>query len=121
MASSSSSHSHREESPPAPEEATRDWAELPRDALLTVLHRLGHVDILAGAAQACGPWARAARDEPELWRRVDLRLHGGRVVSARRLHGMAQEAVRRGAGQCESFWGEGALDHGVLSLLRDTS
>ncbi|CAM0873254.1 unnamed protein product [Alopecurus aequalis] len=121
MASSSSSH--REESPPAPEEATRDWAELPRDALLTVLHRLGHVDILMGAAQVCGPWARAAREEPELWRRVDLRFHGCPVSSLRvvDLNRMAREAVRRSAGRCEAFWGEGALDHSVLSLLRDTA
>lgn len=114
-----SSSSRHEESP---EEATRDWAELPRDALLTALHSLGHVDILTGAAQVCGPWARAAREEPELWRRVDLRFHGG-LISSRRavdLNRMAREAVIRGAGQCEAFWGEGALDHSVLSLLRDT-
>ncbi|XP_047086820.1 putative F-box/LRR-repeat protein 23 [Lolium rigidum] len=115
------SSSHREESPPAPEQATRDWAELPRDALLTVLQKLGHVDILMGVAQVCGPWARAAREEPELWRRVDLRLHGRRLMPPRRANSMAREAVRRGAGQCQAFWAEGALDHSVISLLGDTS
>jgi hypothetical protein len=119
--SSSSSSSHREERPPAPEEATRDWAELPRDALLTVLLRLGHLDILMGAAQVCGPWARAAQEEPQLWRRVDLRLHGRRPISPGCINSMARESVKRGAGQCQAFWAEGDLDDSVISLLSDTS
>lgn len=55
---------------PTPEEAARDWSELPRDALLSVLHRLDNVDVLTGAGQVCRPWRQAARDEPELWRFV---------------------------------------------------
>jgi hypothetical protein len=34
---------------------------------------------------------------------------------------MARESVKRGAGQCQAFWAEGALDHSVISLLADTS
>jgi len=55
------------------EEEVRDWAELPVDALLAVLRRLDAVDILTGADHVCRLWRRATREEPELWRRVDMR------------------------------------------------
>ena len=86
MATSSSTHHRRTrlvgqaQQPPAPvgngkeeeEEEARDWAELPVDALLAVLRRLDAVDILTGADHVCRLWRRATREEPELWRRVDM-------------------------------------------------
>uniref|UniRef100_A0A453C2M0 F-box domain-containing protein n=1 Tax=Aegilops tauschii subsp. strangulata TaxID=200361 RepID=A0A453C2M0_AEGTS len=84
---------NRTEGPPLEEEAARDWAGLPWDALLAVLHRLDHVDVLMGAGQVCTPWRLAARNEPELWRRVEVRSHADR-----RSH---------------------AVDDSVLSLLAD--
>lgn len=96
-------------------EAVRDWAELPRDALLVVLHKLDQLEILVGAGQVCRPWRRAAREEPELWRRIDMR-------SSRRvdLRGMVRDAVRCSAGQCEAFSAEGAADDDVLFFLGET-
>jgi hypothetical protein len=45
--------------PPEEEkEATRDWMELPHDALLAVLHWLDNVDVLTVAGQVCVPGAR---------------------------------------------------------------
>ncbi|KAE8767605.1 putative F-box/LRR-repeat protein 23 [Hordeum vulgare] len=129
--SPSPSRHHRPDEPPSEEEAARDWAGLPWDALLAVLHRLDHVDVLMGAGQVCSPWRCAARDEPELWRRVEVRSHADRrpfhtaePSRARRhscavLCGLARAAVRRAAGQCEAFCGEGAADDSVLSLLAD--
>ncbi|EAZ05905.1 hypothetical protein OsI_28143 [Oryza sativa Indica Group] len=60
----------------APEaEAARNWAELPAAAISAVLGGLDHVDILTGAGQVCRSWRRAARDDPGLWRRIDMRGH----------------------------------------------
>ncbi|PNT77389.1 putative F-box/LRR-repeat protein 23 isoform X1 [Brachypodium distachyon] len=124
MASSSSSSLSRrwprvlEETPPSDAEAP-DWAELPRDALLTVLHRLGHVDILMGPGQVCRPWRRAARDEPELWRRVELRFPAG-LSSRLDPCKMARDAIRRSSEQCEAFLAQGAVDCSVLSFLADS-
>ncbi|CAM0904480.1 unnamed protein product [Alopecurus aequalis] len=107
---------------PTPEEAARNWSELPRDALLSVLHRLDNVDVLTGAGQVCRPWRQAARDEPELWRFVEVRpCQNADVPSRAVLCGLAREAVRRGAGRCEAFCGERAVDDSVLSLLADAA
>ncbi|RLM73688.1 hypothetical protein C2845_PM15G00520 [Panicum miliaceum] len=61
---------------PQPPEA-RDWAELPRDAVATVLGKLPVDDVLAGPAQVCHSWRRAAAEEPALWRRVEARFGAG--------------------------------------------
>ncbi|KAM0883108.1 hypothetical protein ACQ4PT_031850 [Festuca glaucescens] len=104
--------------PPAEEEETRDWAELPLDAISAILHKLDHVDILMGAGQVCRSWRSSARDEPELWRRIDMLGHA-ELFNELNLHGMAQEAVRRSAGRCEAFWGEYAGDDDFLLYLGD--
>ncbi|RLN05260.1 putative F-box/LRR-repeat protein 9 [Panicum miliaceum] len=83
----------------------RDWASLPRDVLVAVFGKLDHIEILTGAGQACRSWRRAAREDPSLWRRVDMRGHDD-LFNQVNLHGMAQAAVRRANGQCEAFWGE---------------
>ncbi|RCV29700.1 hypothetical protein SETIT_6G033200v2 [Setaria italica] len=95
----------------------RDWAGgLGTDALLAIFRRLDHVDVLLAADNVCRSWRRAAREEPTLWRRITMRGHEG---IARRLNrgGMACEAVRRAAGQCEAFCGEYAGDDGFLMYL----
>ncbi|CAL5007857.1 unnamed protein product [Urochloa decumbens] len=76
------------------QEETRDWAELPLDALLAVLGRLDGVDILLGAGLVCRPWRRAARGEPELWRRIHIRRHA-KLVVADRIEAAMRAAVRR--------------------------
>uniref|UniRef100_A0A0E0BSI2 F-box domain-containing protein n=1 Tax=Oryza glumipatula TaxID=40148 RepID=A0A0E0BSI2_9ORYZ len=55
---------------PAP--APKDWAALPSDLLWRVFAAAGQEEILRGAGLACSAWRRAARDEPALWRRIDL-------------------------------------------------
>ncbi|CAL5010795.1 unnamed protein product [Urochloa decumbens] len=87
------------------EEETRDWAALPVDVLLAVLSRLGGVDILMGAGHVCQPWRRATREEPELWRRVDMRRRAGLAYNVD-LQAAARAAVRRSAGRCEAFLAE---------------
>ncbi|CAL5010777.1 unnamed protein product [Urochloa decumbens] len=97
-------------------EEARDWAALPLDAISAILGKLDHIEILMGAGQVCRSWRAAARDEPALWRRIDMRGHPDldRVVN---LYGMARVAVRRARGQCEAFWAEYAADDDVLHLL----
>ncbi|CAL4892357.1 unnamed protein product [Urochloa decumbens] len=48
------------------------WAALPRDVLWSLFTELGHREVLSGAGLACVPWRRLAREEPALWRRIDL-------------------------------------------------
>ncbi|EMS49590.1 U-box domain-containing protein 4 [Triticum urartu] len=100
------------------EEEMRNWAELPPDAISTILQKLDHVDILMGAGQVCRSWRGAARDEPELWRRIDMLGHAD-LSPELNLHGMAQAAVRRSAGRCEAFWGDYTDDHDFLLYLAD--
>ncbi|KAM0921724.1 hypothetical protein ACQ4PT_006667 [Festuca glaucescens] len=52
----------------------RDWAELPADAISCVLHKLRLPELLlGGVAEVCRSWRRAAREEPELWRYINVR------------------------------------------------
>ncbi|KAL6600428.1 hypothetical protein ACP70R_045228 [Stipagrostis hirtigluma subsp. patula] len=100
---------------------SRDWAELPSELVSSVLHRLDPVQIMLAADKVCRSWRRAARDEPELWRRVDMRGH--RALSFRGLvdlDKMAADAVLRSRGQCEAFCGEGFdVDDDLLRFLAD--
>ncbi|CAN6203903.1 unnamed protein product [Urochloa humidicola] len=85
----------------------RDWAGLPFDLFSSIFHRLDPVQIMLGADKVCRSWRRAAREEPELWRSVDMR---GYEDLARRkladLNQIAPDAVRRSQGQCEAFTAE---------------
>ncbi|CAN6172033.1 unnamed protein product [Urochloa humidicola] len=85
-----------------------DWAEgLPLDVLLCIFHRLDHVQIMMGADKVCCAWRRAAREEPELYRRIDMRGHSDLACRGLAdLDKMAAVAVRRSRGECRSFWGE---------------
>ncbi|CAO2206055.1 unnamed protein product [Urochloa humidicola] len=94
------------------EEETRDWAALPVDTLLAVLRRLCGVDILMGAGLVCRPWRRATREEPELWRRVDMRRRAALAYDVD-LQAAARAAVRRSAGRCEAFLAEDSAGAGL--------
>ncbi|KAM3212713.1 hypothetical protein ACQJBY_065643 [Aegilops geniculata] len=88
---------------------------MPLDAILAIFHKLDHIDILMAADQVCSSWRRAARDEPALWRRIVM--HGSEDLSSRiNRQGIACDAVRRSAGQCEAFCGEYAGDAGAPCL-----
>ncbi|CAO2200831.1 unnamed protein product [Urochloa humidicola] len=93
-------------------EETRDWAALPVDALLAVLGRLGGVDILIGAGHVCRPWRRATREEPELWRCVDMRRRA-RLAYDVDLRAAARAAVTRSGGRCEAFLAEDSAGAGL--------
>ncbi|CAL5080333.1 unnamed protein product [Urochloa decumbens] len=85
----------------------RDWAGLPPELISSIFHRLDPVQIMLGADKVCRSWRRAARDEPELWRRIDM---CGYSDLARRkladLDQIATDAVLRSQGQCQAFTAE---------------
>ncbi|KAL6622938.1 hypothetical protein ACP70R_032817 [Stipagrostis hirtigluma subsp. patula] len=115
--------------------ASGGWAGLPRDVLWDVFLRLEQRDVLAGAGLACAGWWRFAREEPALWRRIDLTKpddDGDRYVysighwifdedqqpdDTKRWKAMARAAIDRSAGQCEAF--QGPADEEVLVYLAD--
>jgi hypothetical protein len=97
----------------------RDWAELPADAISCVLHKLDQVDLLlGGVAAACRSWHRAAREEPELWRRIDLRdlPHIPPFDWSASLGNIMRAALRLSAGQCHTFFGRLLNDEHLLLL-----
>lgn len=59
-------------SAPQPPPPASSWAGLPRDVLWDVFLRIGQREVLLGAGLVCSAWRRLARDEPVLWRRIDL-------------------------------------------------
>ncbi|CAN6223362.1 unnamed protein product [Urochloa humidicola] len=103
---------------PAPKS---DWAGLPPELISSIFHRLDLVQIMLGADKVCRSWRRAAHDEPELWRRINMR--GYKSLSDRNLvdlNQMAIDAVKRSRGQCRSFCGEGSVLHDdLLRCLAD--
>ncbi|XBH76720.1 hypothetical protein VPH35_103314 [Triticum aestivum] len=98
----------------------RDWAELHQDLISCILHRLDQAELLiGGVAGVCRSWRRAAREEPELWRRIDLRGGLWFVPPFCRewsLETMVRKALRLGAGQCEAFLCERVNDDILLIL-----
>ncbi|XP_020198735.1 putative F-box/LRR-repeat protein 22 [Aegilops tauschii subsp. strangulata] len=98
----------------------RDWAELHQDLISCILHRLDQAELLiGGVAGVCRSWRRTTREEPELWRRIDLRGGLWFVPPFRRewsLETMVWEALWLGAGQCEAFLCERVDDHILLIL-----
>ncbi|CAN6210176.1 unnamed protein product [Urochloa humidicola] len=96
-----------------------DWAGLPPDLVSSILHRSDPVQIMLGADKVCRSWRRAARDEPELWRRIDMR--GYEELAHRSLADldqMAVDAVLRSQGQCQAFaGGRASASDGFLRFL----
>ncbi|CAM0910508.1 unnamed protein product [Alopecurus aequalis] len=100
----------------------RDWAELPADAISCILHKLDVVELLlGGVAAVCRSWRRAAREEPELWRRIDMRdvpcisSFGWRAS----FRNIMWAALRLSAGQCQTFFAGEYLDDELFLLLAE--
>ncbi|KAJ1282536.1 hypothetical protein BS78_03G060000 [Paspalum vaginatum] len=96
----------------------RDWTALPPGELSAVLGKLDHIEILRGAGRVCRSWSRTARDEPELWRSINMLFHA-ELSFEDDLHALARTAVRPSAGLCEAFWGEYAGDDRLILYLAD--
>nr|XP_015649200.1 putative F-box/LRR-repeat protein 23 [Oryza sativa Japonica Group] len=103
---------------PSPEKTTtRDWSELPVDALSVVFAKLGAVEVLMGAGLVCRPWLDATK-LPHLWRCVDIAaMKKKRAV----LCVMADEAVKRADGQLEAFMAGAFVTNKLLKHVGDSS
>ncbi|XBH60371.1 hypothetical protein VPH35_114981 [Triticum aestivum] len=101
----------------------RDWADLHPDLISRVFHKLNLVELLAGGvARVCSSWRRAAREDPELWRRMRINLHRGlwfRYDLKFVLVAMVRDAALRfSKGQCKTFCSDLADDDILLVLAR---
>ncbi|CAO2142143.1 unnamed protein product [Urochloa humidicola] len=134
--------------PPPPLASSRDWSELPQDAIASVFAKLGAIEIPMGAGLVCRSWLQAAK-LPDLWRSVSMAHHkllndidmevldevGGVGFSPVRagykyvepkisrdvLCAMARVAVDRSCGQLEVFVGKLFVTDELLEYIADRS
>ncbi|TVT99942.1 hypothetical protein EJB05_54657 [Eragrostis curvula] len=95
---------------------TRDWSEMPSDALAAVLAKLDATELLTGAGLVCRAWRRLAATDPTLWRRVDM-SHQGDLLETEEAEDMARAAVDRAAGTMEAFWADSFVTDGLLRYI----
>ncbi|KAJ4754801.1 RNI-like superfamily protein [Rhynchospora pubera] len=90
----------------------RQWSELPSDILLKIFEKVGQINVLTKAIRVCRDWLEVARNDPILWRKVDMTYHGDQF-GPNDLEDIACVAVNWSAGQLEEFsaekFGSGAL------------
>jgi hypothetical protein len=107
---------------PDPWEAwERDWAELPADTISCILHKLNLEELLlGGVAEVCRSWRRAAREEPELWRHIDVRRLPNLPQFTKRATraNFMRSALRLSAGQCRTFLGRNLDDDHFMMLAQ---
>lgn len=108
---------------------SRDWSELPLDALTLVFARLGAVDVLMGAGLVCHSWLEAAK-APELWRKVEMDFPWWGAGdfdfdypwnTIKDMRAMAKVAVDRSNGKLEVFVGKTFVTDEILNYIGDRS
>lgn len=99
---------------------SRDWTEMPSDALAAVFAKLDVTDLLTGAGLVCCAWRRLAATDPTLWRRVDMN-HQGDLLETVEVEAMARAAVDRAAGTMEAFWADSFVTDGLLRYISERS
>uniref|UniRef100_A0A0D3GX73 F-box domain-containing protein n=1 Tax=Oryza barthii TaxID=65489 RepID=A0A0D3GX73_9ORYZ len=109
---------------PVPEQLspeTRDWSDLPVDALFVVFAKLRSVELLMGAGLVCSSWLQAAK-LPHLWRCVDM---SHQRDESRRKNGvlcaMAKVAVDRSGGKLEVYKGRRFVTNNLLAYVANRS
>ncbi|XP_052165085.1 putative F-box/LRR-repeat protein 9 [Oryza glaberrima] len=105
--------------PPPPPAETRDWSELPLDALTVVFAKLGAVEVLMGAGLVCHSWLQAAKVR-DMWRCVDM-VHHETILLKDFLYAMAMVAVDRSDGRLEEFDGDTFVNDKLLQYIGDRS
>ncbi|CAL5003464.1 unnamed protein product [Urochloa decumbens] len=108
----------------APPSATRNWSELPLDALLLVFTRLDLSDIPMGAALLCQSWLVAAK-VPSLWQCVGMSSQ--ELVEQKFRYGvcdllcaMAMLAVDCSGGQLQKFYRRRFVTAELLNYIGDS-
>ncbi|KAL9227152.1 hypothetical protein vseg_002879 [Gypsophila vaccaria] len=70
--SKTSSTTSMEITPNSPHSTTVNWLELPRDVTLTILLKLGVIEVLESAQFVCKMWYNLCKD-PSMWRSIRIR------------------------------------------------
>ncbi|XP_054776348.1 F-box protein SKIP19-like isoform X1 [Prosopis cineraria] len=96
--SASSSYLSSNELSDNEERETRNWLDLPRDVTVTILLKLGAVDILTRARCVCTSWRSICKD-PTMWRAIDMQNPGDLHDMPYDLGIMCRHAVDRSCGQ----------------------
>ncbi|GJN09471.1 hypothetical protein PR202_ga27480 [Eleusine coracana subsp. coracana] len=107
---------------------SRDWSELPLDALTSVFTKLGAIEVLMGAGLVFNSWLQAAK-VPDVWRSVNMARHKviddlhhfGPKINRHVLCAMAKMAVDRSGGQLELFVGKFFVTDELLKYIADRS
>jgi hypothetical protein len=92
----------------------RNWLELPRDVMASILLKLGAFEILTSAQRVCLPWHKLCKD-PSMWRAVDMRNPYNHWVDYNNLERKCRVAVNRSCGQLVDINVE---DFGTDKLLK---
>ncbi|KAJ3674392.1 hypothetical protein LUZ60_005008 [Juncus effusus] len=101
------------------EEEHRNWAEINRDVLVEIFRLVGVIGVFKNAGPVCRSWRKATKDEPELWRRIDLTNHGFGQKDYEFLIALAKLAIDRSGGEVEEFWIQDFGDDDLLQYLCD--
>ncbi|KAJ3698584.1 hypothetical protein LUZ61_002289 [Rhynchospora tenuis] len=102
----------------APSSCARDWAEMQSDVLVVIFQKIGLMEVLRAAGSVCRSWRKVAKEEPELWRRINMTNHGY-VRNARLLNDPARVAIDRSGGLLEEFSIERLGNDDLLRYLCD--
>ncbi|KAJ3693596.1 hypothetical protein LUZ60_009076 [Juncus effusus] len=97
----------------------RNWAELNGDLLILIFRMVGTIDVLKNAGFVCCSWQKVAKDDPELWRRIDMTHHGYEPSKVYILKDLTKLAIDRSRGRLEEFWIESFCDGDLLHYLCD--
>ncbi|KAK7852862.1 f-box protein skip19 [Quercus suber] len=92
--SSSSSSSSSEE--------CRNWLDLPRDVTVSILQRLGTIEILETAQKVCTLWRNISKD-PSMWNSIDMRNLGDLHDMEYDLEKMCIHAIDRSCGHLQDI------------------
>ncbi|KAJ3693594.1 hypothetical protein LUZ60_009074 [Juncus effusus] len=115
----------------------RNWAELNGDILMEIFGKMRTLDVLMSVGSVCRAWRNVAKDEPELWRRINMtrrvehmtliqmnltKLAIGQISSKRIesvMMNLTKIAIDRSRGRLEQFWIEYFGDNDLLQYLCD--
>ncbi|KAJ3693595.1 hypothetical protein LUZ60_009075 [Juncus effusus] len=118
-------------------EGQRNWAELNVDVLMVIFGKMRTIDVLMSVGSVCCSWRNVAKDEPELWRRIDMIRRGEQTaliqmnltklgigqISGKRMEliktNLTKISIDRSRGKLEEFWIEYFGDDDLLQYLCD--
>ncbi|OIV89185.1 hypothetical protein TanjilG_25391 [Lupinus angustifolius] len=125
LSSSSSSMSNSSSSstqPPISEDPeTRNWLDLPRDVTLTILLKLGSIEILNNAQRVCTQWRTISYD-PAMWHTINMRnSYDPYEMQFDYLEKMCRHAIDRSRGNLVDITLERYCSDDLLTYITDST